>query len=72
MLVACDVDRGEVFPGHRLVVRGLRHDVYSDDDRHSEYMDHCPGSPCTRWRHWSTPSSRGWMNRTLTATSTST
>lgn len=48
MLVPFDVDCGEVLPGHRLVVRGLRHDGYSDDGLNGEYMDHFEGKPVHR------------------------
>lgn len=48
MLVPLDVDCGEVLPGHRLVVRGLRADGYSDDADKSDYMGHYEGKPAHR------------------------
>jgi hypothetical protein len=45
MLVSCDVDCGEVMPGHRLVVRGVRHDGYSNDELHGDYTGHYEGKP---------------------------
>lgn len=48
MRVPLDVDCGEVVPGHRLVVRGLRDDGYSDDADKSDYMGHYEGKPVRR------------------------
>ena len=48
MLVPCNVDCGEVLPGHRLVVRGLRHDGYSDDAINGDCMGHYEGKPVHR------------------------
>ena len=48
MLIPCDVDCGEVLPGHRLVVRGLRHDGHSDDAVNGDYMGHYEGKPAHR------------------------
>ena len=48
MLIPCNVDCGDVLPGHRLVVRGLRHDGYSNDDLNGEYMGHYEGKPVHR------------------------
>ncbi len=40
-----DVDCGEVFPGHRLALTGLRVDGVSDDAIHADYSQHFPGKP---------------------------
>jgi hypothetical protein len=48
MLVAFDVDCGEVLAGHRFVARGLRYDGYSDDRMLSDYSEHVPGKPVHR------------------------
>ena len=48
MLFDCNVDCGEVLPGHRLVVRGLRDDGRSDDSLHGDYMGHSEGKPVHR------------------------
>lgn len=40
MFLACDIDCGEAFPGHRLVARGLRDDGYSNDSLYADYMGH--------------------------------
>lgn len=45
MLVSCDVDCGEVLPGHRFVARGLRHDGQSNDSYNGDYMGHYEGKP---------------------------
>lgn len=45
MLIPCSVDCGDALPGHRLVVRGLRQDGYSDDSFNGEYMGHYKGKP---------------------------
>jgi len=48
MLLSCNVDCGEVLPGHRLVARGLRDDGYSNDSMNSDYMGHYEGKPVHR------------------------
>lgn len=48
MLVPLDVDCGEVLPGHRLVVRGLRDAGCSDDATNGDCMDHYEGKPVHR------------------------
>ena len=48
MLVAFDVDCGEVLAGHRFLARGLRDDGYSDDQLLSDYSEHVPGKPVHR------------------------
>ena len=48
VLVSCNVDCGDVLPGHRLVVRGLRHDGYSGDAVNGDHMDHYEGKPVHR------------------------
>ncbi|MFN7151017.1 MAG: hypothetical protein ACK4V6_16255 [Microthrixaceae bacterium] len=48
MLVDCEIDCGEVLPGHRLIARGLRDDGYSDDDNNGDFMHHHEGKPVHR------------------------
>jgi hypothetical protein len=48
MLVAFDVDCGEVLAGHRFLAKGLRHDGNSDDRTLSDYSEHVPGKPVHR------------------------
>ena len=44
-MLSCNVDCGEAFLGHRLVVRGLRHDGYSNDSFNGDHMGHYEGKP---------------------------
>lgn len=48
MFFSCDVDCGEVLPGHRLIARGLRDDGYSNDSFNGDYMGHYEGKPVHR------------------------
>lgn len=48
MLLSCNVDCGDVLPGHRLVAKGLRDDGYSNDSLNGDYMEHYEGKPVHR------------------------
>ena len=48
MRLSCNVDCGEVLPGHRLLARGLRDDGYSDDSPNGDYTGHFEGEPVHR------------------------
>jgi hypothetical protein len=48
MLVAFEIDCGEVLAGHRFLAKGLRYDGNSDDRVLSDYSEHAPGKPVHR------------------------
>ena len=37
------LDCGELLPGHRFVITGVRHDGQSDDQRHADFTGHVEG-----------------------------
>ncbi len=39
------VDCGELLPGHRFRITGVRHDGQSDDDLHADFTGHVEGQP---------------------------
>lgn len=39
------VDCGELLPGHRFLITGVRHDGQSDDQLHADFAGHVEGEP---------------------------